>query len=733
MASRYHARDRTVLKNSRNGLREENLRTKESVSVGMKEKEMLFGADSGNEDLSHKKADKTVRKRRGGYREAVKDMDGVESPGNTAVRTFEHGNNAAPAGQEMINPNGNDGKGKEASYHKKQMRKQYRGSGADGYHQGKAHSETVVDQPAFRESSLLQEVYKDHDGDEAVPWSHTSEVDDGDLAVRDKVLVSEYSGSRNRGGRKGNQRYPYNKRREKTERHQEKKNHAHSDKLSFSDEDNPKPKRKTGRGLLRVHATKKAFETMSAALDYSDDKHSETDEMSGGLIDGGIAATRIISARPERMKERRFASKKGFSRLRFGEDEHHADEGSMQSVKDRQKAFQKKHYQRQYGQPKKPGEWFVKMAAGDTGTNAAKQAPQGMARKAMEAISGGKKSVAITAGLFVLVIIMAMSAFSGCVALTGGLASVLSTTYPGADGDIRDVDAAYSELERKLDGQVNTMESTHPGYDEYRYQVDEITHNPFQLASLLTAKFGNYTPEDLEEELPAILNLQYTLTVTEEAETRTRTVTDPDTGEETEEEYDYCILNISLTNHGLEDVAKQYLSDEQYRLYQSLCATKGNRKELFDEEGITASPGGGAGGAQYDIPPEALSDERFVRMITEAEKYLGYPYVWGGASPATSFDCSGFVSWVINNSGNGWNYGRRTAEGLRQLCSPVRAEDAKPGDLIFFQGTYAASGASHVGIYVGNGMMIHCGDPIQYAGINTPYWRQHFYMFGRLP
>ena len=204
-------------------------------------------------------------------------------------------------------------------------------------------------------------------------------------------------------------------------------------------------------------------------------------------------------------------------------------------------------------------------------------------------------------------------------------------------------------------------------------------------------------------------------------------ITDPDTGEETEEEYDYCILNISLTNHGLEDVAKQYLSDEQYRLYQSLCATKGNRKELFDEEGITASPGGGAGGAQYDIPPEALLDERFVRMITEAEKYLGYPYVWGGASPATSFDCSGFVSWVINNSGNGWNYGRRTAEGLRQLCSPVRAEDAKPGDLIFFQGTYAASGASHVGIYVGNGMMIHCGDPIQYASVNTQYWMNHFY------
>ena len=366
-----------------------------------------------------------------------------------------------------------------------------------------------------------------------------------------------------------------------------------------------------------------------------------------------------------------------------------------------------------------------------------------------EAISAAKKSSAAVLASLAMALVMVMSSFSGCVAAIGGMTTVMASTYPGTDEDITDVDAAYCQLEDALDEQVNSMEDSHPGYDEYRYSVDEITHNPFQLASLLSAKFGNYTPADVTGELPLIFDMQYTLTVGEETETRvreepvtrTRTVTDPDTGEETEEEYEdteeaeyeWRILNISLVNHGLDYVAAEYLSDEQLALYQAYNATLGNRKELFDEAGITTSPGGGAGGgATYDIPPEALSDERFRNMINEAEKYLGCPYVWGGSSPSTSFDCSGFVSWVINNSGNGWSVGRKTAEGLRDICAPVSAADAKPGDLIFFQGTYSTAGASHVGIYVGNNIMIHCGDPIQYANINTPYWQSHFYQFGRL-
>ena len=200
---------------------------------------------------------------------------------------------------------------------------------------------------------------------------------------------------------------------------------------------------------------------------------------------------------------------------------------------------------------------------------------------------------------------------------------------------------------------------------------------------------------------------------------------------EVEVEYEYNILNIQVTNKGLDAIAYASLNDDQKRHYQIYQASLGNRSYLFGDRILVGNVAGG--GMSYDIPPEALTDERFANMIHEAEKYLGYPYVWGGASPSTSFDCSGFVSWVINHCGNGWNYGRLTADGLRGICTYVSPGDAKPGDLIFFQGTYNTTGASHVGIYVGNSMMIHCGDPITYANINTVYWQSHFYTYGRLP
>ncbi|MDO4647889.1 MAG: C40 family peptidase [Eubacteriales bacterium] len=219
-------------------------------------------------------------------------------------------------------------------------------------------------------------------------------------------------------------------------------------------------------------------------------------------------------------------------------------------------------------------------------------------------------------------------------------------------------------------------------------------------------------------------------------ETRTETSTDPETGEETEEEYEveveyeYYILNVTLTNKGISMVARSSgLSDNQMERYDVLMETRGNRDDLFGDVSF-AVPGGEY--TDYDIPGEALTDERFRKMITEAEKYLGYPYVWGGASPSTSFDCSGFVSWVINNCGNGWSVGRLTANGLMGVCDIITKSSAKPGDLIFFQGTYDTSGASHVGIYVGGGMMIHCGNPISYASIETSYWQQHYYCMGRI-
>ena len=197
--------------------------------------------------------------------------------------------------------------------------------------------------------------------------------------------------------------------------------------------------------------------------------------------------------------------------------------------------------------------------------------------------------------------------------------------------------------------------------------------------------------------------------------------------------YEYRILNVTLTNYGLGNViASSRLTAEQWERYKVLLETLGNRSYLFGED-VSSAPGGGGEYTDYDIPGEALTDTAFANMVREAEKYLGYPYVWGGSSPSTSFDCSGFVSWVINNCGNGWSVGRQTANGLKNLCDIIPPSEAKPGDLIFFQGTYNTSGASHVGIYVGNGMMIHCGDPISYASIETNYWQQHFYCFGRIP
>lgn len=357
------------------------------------------------------------------------------------------------------------------------------------------------------------------------------------------------------------------------------------------------------------------------------------------------------------------------------------------------------------------------------------------------------KTVVIAAILICTLLFISILSFAGTL-LGSGMTAIAATTYQSTDEDIHDVEAAYVALENALDAQMNGMETTHPGYDEYRCQVDEISHNPFHLISYLTVLYGEFTYEGVKDLLQGIFEEQYTLTVWEEAEIRTRTVTktgirtvtDPDTGEVTEEEYEYeeeeeyayDILNISLTNLGLDAVARANLTEDQLKLYEAYNTTLGNRPGLFDGTQIPME-GDPEAGYGYEIPPEAMSDVRFSNMYHEASKYLGYPYVWGGSSPATSFDCSGFVSWVINHSRNGWNVGRQTAEGLRGCCTYVSPEDARPGDLIFFKGTYNTSGASHVGIVVGDGKMIHCGNPVQVASYLTPYWQQHFFQFGRIP
>ena len=343
----------------------------------------------------------------------------------------------------------------------------------------------------------------------------------------------------------------------------------------------------------------------------------------------------------------------------------------------------------------------------------------------------------LTVGVFLLLIVMIFTGLSSCAAIIqGGVSSVLGTSYTAEDETIREVEADYKELESRLREEIADIETDYPDYDEYQYHLDEIGHDPFALASYLTAKLYDYTREEAQAEIQALFEKQYTLTLREEIQTRyrTETTTDPETGETTTEEipYDYYILHVTLTNKNIETLAGELLTPEQKEMFDIYMETKGNKPDVFGEDYAAGTPGGGEY-TDYEIPPEALSDERFAAMIAEAEKYLGYPYVWGGSSPSTSFDCSGFVCWVINHSGVG-SVGRTTAQGIFNYTTPIAPSEAKPGDIIFFTGTYdSGSAVSHVGIYAGNGMMIHCGNPISYASVNTPYWQSHFYSYGRLP
>lgn len=336
----------------------------------------------------------------------------------------------------------------------------------------------------------------------------------------------------------------------------------------------------------------------------------------------------------------------------------------------------------------------------------------------------------------VLVVMAVSGMFSSCSAMWSSSGQiVLATSFTAEDEDILGTEEDYKELESKLRDKIANVETTNPGYDEYRYFLDEIGHDPYVLASYLTVVYEDYTRGEVQGELARLLEEQYELKLETVIEQRSVTTTNPD-GTTTTTYYDYKILNVTLINHTLEAVVDGLMDADQKERYEVLLETKGNRPYLFGGDSYL-SPGDPTGEAgesiDYDIPGEALTDTAFANMIKEAEKYLDYPYVWGGSSPSTSFDCSGFVSWVINNCGNGWDVGRLTANGLKNYCEPVSSSEAKPGDLIFFEGTYDTVGASHVGIYVGNNMMIHCGDPISYTRIDTNYWKQHFYGFGRIP
>ena len=374
--------------------------------------------------------------------------------------------------------------------------------------------------------------------------------------------------------------------------------------------------------------------------------------------------------------------------------------------------------------------------AAENTAKAAKKAAE-KAEKAGKYVWEHRRGFAIAAAILLMLAFL-LNGLSSCSVMMDGVGSgIAASTYPSQDADMLGAEAQYCEMEAELQRYLDTYESTHD-YDEYHFDLDTIEHDPYVLISIITALHqGEWTLDEVQGTLQMLFDRQYILTEDVVVETRYRTETDTwtDADGNTHTDtyqvpYDYYICTVTLENFNLSHVPVYIMSEEQLGMYATYMATLGNRPDLFPGSGYIGKYVEGSY-TDYDIPPEALDDEVFAAIIKEAEKYLGYPYVWGGSSPSTSFDCSGFVSWVINHSG--WDVGRLGAQGLCNICTPVSSANIKPGDLVFFTGTYDTPGVSHVGIYVGNNMMIHCGDPISYANLNSSYWQSHFYRYGRLP
>ena len=394
--------------------------------------------------------------------------------------------------------------------------------------------------------------------------------------------------------------------------------------------------------------------------------------------------------------------------------------------------WQKQHIKREYAKAARAAGRGAAGSAKTTASAARKAAEKG--KQAASLVARHWKGALLIGGVGLMLLFL-MGGLQSCTAMFGSAGTGLAaTSYLSEDSDMLGAEAAYAGMEADLQYELDHYETLHPGYDEYRFELDEIGHDPYVLTSILSALHnGVFTLEEVQGDLAMLFEQQYILTQTVETEIRYRTETSTDSeGNEYEEEvpYIYYICNVTLENRDLSHLPVSLMDEEALSLYAAYMQTLGNRPDLF--------PSGSYPNAStikeptyYEIPPEALKDEAFAAMIAEAEKYVGFPYVWGGSSPSTSFDCSGFISWVVNHSG--WNVGRQTAQGLYSLCTPVSPEQARPGDLVFFVGTYDTAGMSHVGLYVGNSVMLHCGDPISYTNLNSSYWQQHFYCYGRLP
>lgn len=859
----YKARDKTVQKMSRDGLKEENLQSRDSVRISQRELDSFTLPGQAVDSFELQKG-KTYAGERNGGEENLSGVQGSAKSKRRRIQTEQRRQlyevkpaekNSDRAGDQQSDvsvqsqsdnrmhlvqepdPEGENDVPETESVRGLSEHSSRMGSIRGHPSNGQKYAEVAVETSHNRKKKMVQSHFKVESKKQAGRESGNEGSEQKNMRFRE---TTGDAGETLESAREG-----VRQKRKREQVYKEQKKQA--SRLSFGDEDSGMA-HGAGVGIAKKSASAAAH---SVSI-YAHGKGHEA-EQENTAVEGAHRAELMAehSLRSAMHSSRRLAQRKlsrwressaetgGKSRLLFEPSQEmaetvkatgkHAKEAEQAEKNARKHFLQKLRIKKSY-QAAKRGEQATADAVKAT------QTISGKIKSTASLVIKNNKGILGAVAVLGLLFLMLSAGLSSCSAMIeGASSSIIGSTYPSTDEDIYDTENAYAALEAALNRQINNMESTHPGFDEYWYQVDEISHNPYHLISYFTAKYGEFTYSQVADEVEEIFREQYSLYVDEvnDTVTETKTVrvgeslgqvvtsgycncsiccgqwaggatasgayptanhtiavdasnpfvpmgtkvvmngveyTVEDTGafarygvqfdvyydshaaasahghqtweayiadsngsQEVEVTTTEVInrLEVKLTNNNLDTVLRSRMNENEEKRYDLYNGTYGNRNYLFDVGSLPG--GGGADGYGYEIPSEALSDEKFAKMIHEAEKYLGYPYVWGGASPSTSFDCSGFVSWVINNCGNGWNVGRQTAEGLRGCCAYVSPAEAKPGDLVFFQNTYPTSGASHVGIYVGNNMMIHCGDPIQYTNISSQYWQQHLLGFGRLP
>ena len=835
----YRARDKTVKKMSRDGLKEENLHSRKSIRVSNRETDDFFCATQAEDMEDFSKRGERAEDTKSAKKKLYSEKAGRTEAAETVGQDMEESGKKRAASRKMRIPESESARWQEeieeADSNTGERLSDYssRVESIRGHPSGaREYAEAAAWTSHSRKKQQVQSYVRRERAEKTAEEKQTAQKEKESSRFRKNQETAEQSMEGFREEIKGKIK--------REQLHKEQKKQA--GRLSFGDESS---------GMIQgagIGMAKKAVSAGTVAASAYVHGKSHEAEQENAAVEGAHKAELLgektvryaVSRSSRRLQEslhtERQAEKTAEAgRLQFEamkksgkEVGKHAAEVEQSKKNAILRFWQKRRYKQAYAAAKE-GKKATEDTIRVTETIAVK------AKKVLQEILCRNRAIFAGIGVCVLLFAVMAASLSSCSAsIQGGSTTIISTTYASEDEDIYAAENAYAQLEAALNNQINSMEATHPEYEEYRYQVDEISHNPYHLISYLTVKYGDFTYAQVASEIEEIFREQYSIHTESVRETVTETQTvrvgeslgqvvtsgycncpiccgvwsggstasgampqanhtiavdasNPfvplgtkivmngveyvveDTGafdqygvqfdvyygdhaaasahgHQTWEAYiaddngsqevevtstrEVNRLETVLTNHNLDTVLRNRMNDEEEQRYDYYNLTYGNRDYLFDVN--TLPSGGGSGGFGYEIPAEALSDEKFANMIHEAEKYLGYPYVWGGASPSTSFDCSGFVSWVINNCGNGWNVGRQTADGLRSCCAYVSPSEAKPGDLIFFQGTYNTPGASHVGIYVGDNMMIHCGNPILYANISSAYWQEHFMAFGRI-